>query len=586
MDIAIDDTLARVKRHGEPLWAALEGSSHEDLAEVHTLLTRWRRQAGITASDDDSDEKPDVEAEFSGSWASYLTQIIEETGFFVNISVGDRPQQAIANVEKFREQLRGYSDGDVRSLTTLVNRIERRVSRGGRESEADTTADGVQILTIHDAKGMEFPFVVVPGIGRGFNDKPSLNDQVEFEEINGEHAVGMKAPQPEDPFALTDTMARNTLREQRRAEERAEEKRVLYVACTRARDHLLLSGLHESDSETGVPSLTDLEEATPDDASSWRDWVQPEFLTEDVCTALESATRVERPYGDGSYAVSLPTPPVERAPATTAEAPAVELSESPPTPDVTFRLSATDWAALQSEYGELALDTETRTLYVEEVDPDRPDRRHGDESARLQSGPESDADQEESTQAVSDVESNIFGEMVHQLCELRPPEGRWSDIMRQTLAAEGTAVDLTPDLQARVRTHAQRGIEYIQRQADAADVDQRYDELYVTAEFDRGEVVGYIDHLLVTPSTYHIIDYKTGDVSEDEVADDAAYYVEQMHAYAVALAQQDATRSVRISLVFTAIDADWTTELEPAEIESIEEEIRTTLLAEAPEESG
>lgn len=104
----------------------------------------------------------------------------------------------------------------------------------------------------------------------------------------------------------------------------------------------------------------------------------------------------------------------------------------------------------------------------------------------------------------------------------------------------------------------------------------------MTAEFDRGEVVGYIDHLLVTPSTYHIIDYKTGDVSEDEVADDAAYYVEQMHAYAVALAQQDATRSVRISLVFTAIDADWTTELEPAEIESIKEEIRTTLLAEAP----
>jgi len=526
-----------------------------------------------------------VEAGFSGSWASYLTQIIEETGFFVNIGVGDRPQQAIANVEKFREQLRGYSDDDVRSLTTLVNRIERRVSRGGRESEADTTADGVQILTIHDAKGMEFPFVVVPGIDRGFNDKPSLNDQVEFEEINGEHAVGMKAPQPEDPFALTDTMARNTLRDQRRAEERAEEKRVLYVACTRARDHLLLSGLHESDSGTDVPSPTEFKEATPDDASSWRDWVQPEFLTEDVCTALESATRVERPYGDGSYAVSLPTPPVERAPAATAEAPAIELSESPPTPEVTFRLSATDWAALQSEYGELALDTEARTLYVEEVDPDRPDRRHGDESAKLQSGPESDASQEESTQAVSDVESNIFGEMVHQLCELRAPEDRWSDIMRQTLAAEGAAVDLTPDLQARVRKHAQRGIEYIQRRADAADVDQRYDELYVTAEFDRGEIVGYIDHLLVTPLAYHIIDYKTGDVTEDEVADDAAYYVKQMHAYAVALAQQDATRSVRISLVFTAIDADWTTELEPAEIESIQEEIQTTLLAEAPEKS-
>jgi ATP-dependent helicase/nuclease subunit A len=108
----------------------------------------------------------------------------------------------------------------------------------------------------------------------------------------------------------------------------------------------------------------------------------------------------------------------------------------------------------------------------------------------------------------------------------------------------------------------------------------------VTAKFDRGEVVGYIDHLLVTPSTYHVIDYKTGDVSEDEVTDDVACYVERMHAYAVALAKQDPTRSVRISLVFTAIDADWTTELEPAEIESIEERTRTPLLAEALEENG
>jgi len=580
-----DDTLAQLKQHGEPLWAALGESSHEELAEVYELLTRWRRQAGIAVDDDGADEEIDVDTEFRGSWPSYLTQIIEETGFFVNISVGERPQQAIANVEKFREQLRGFSEDDVRSLTTLVNRIERRLSRGGRESEADTTDEGVQILTIHDAKGMEFPFVVVPGIGRGFNDEASLNGQVEFEEINARHAVGMKAPQPNDPFEMADTMARNTLRDQRRAEERAEEKRVLYVACTRARDHLLLSGLHESAGETETPSVTDLKEATPDDASSWRDWVQAELLTDDVCEELQTSVRVERSYGDGSYTVSLPTPRVEREPETTVEDPAVELSETPPTPEITFRLSATDWAALQSDYGELALDTESRMLYVEEVDPESPDRRHGDESAKLQSGPERDTAEDESGQAVSDIKSRIFGEMVHQLCELRAPEDRWAEIMRQTLAAEDASVELTPDLQARVRKHARRGIEYIQQQATAADVEQRYDELYVTAEFDRGEIVGYIDHLLVTPSAYHIVDYKTGDVTEDELADDAAYYAKQMHAYAVALAQQDATRSVRISLVFTAIDKDWTTELAPTEIESLQEDIETTLLAEILEES-
>ncbi|GAA0529123.1 UvrD-helicase domain-containing protein [Halorubrum aquaticum] len=562
-----DDTLAQLKLHDNSIWAALAASEHQELQAAYESLQEWRHMAGL------GDEEP---AGFDGSWAAYLTQILEKTGYLVSVSADERPQQAMANVEKFREQLRGWSDDGVRSLTTLVNRIERRIELGGRESEADTTGEGVQILTIHDAKGMEFPFVVVPGIGREFNDKAALGSgQVEFEQVSGQHAVGLKAPSPDDPFEMVDTIARDAIRERRRAEERAEEKRVLYVACTRARDHLLLSGLHESAGETDEPTMTDLKEPEPESASSWRDWVQPELLTEDVCTALDSETHVQRSYGDGTYTVSLPTPPAEQVQPDPDIDPAVTLSPRPPKPDVSFRFSATDLASLFGGYGEIQFDEDTGTIYVEETDESEtnPERRHGEEELTAGEREAGDRSAEKVNAETDGVDASVFGEMVHRLCELRPPEAHWSQLMEQTLVDEDATVSLTAELQSRVSIHAQRGIDYVDEQTNDVDVEHQYDELYVTAEFERGEISGFIDHLIITPDTYHIIDYKTGDVTADEIEADAEYYENQMKAYAVALNQQDTGRSVRISLVFTSPDDAWEVEWSPATVESIQKEI-------------
>lgn len=566
-----DDTLARLKIHDESLWNALASTDTQELEDAYELLCKWRRLAGL---------EDGGTADFDGSWASYLSQIIEDTGYLMSVSAGDRPHQAMANVEKFREQLRGWSDDGVRSLTTLVNRIERRVELGGRETEAETTDEGVQILTIHDSKGMEFPFVVVPEISRGFKDDAALGDgKVEFEQVGATHAVGMKAPSPSDPFEMEDTMARETLRERRRREERAEEKRCLYVACTRARDHLLLCGHHELADDAEGDSLVNLEEAEPDEASSYRDWVQPALLPDEVCEDLDDVTSVHRSYGDGAYTISIPTPKVERVQTTDDVDPTVELSPSPPEPDVTFQLSATDLASFLGGYGELKMDEDTRTVFVATTE-ESPDDRHGEEEVATQ---ESDEDRQEPESPTEEgVSPRVFGEMVHRICELRPPESRWSHLMEQTLADEDADVELTSDLQHRVNKHAQRGIDYIDEQTSATDVEYQYDELYVTAEFDRGEISGYIDHLILTPDEYHIVDYKTGAVTPEELEEDAEYYQNQMKAYAIALHQQKTERNVRISLVFTEIDEVWETEWTTTHIESIQEEIQRKLLNNFP----
>ncbi|WP_317176012.1 UvrD-helicase domain-containing protein [Halomontanus rarus] len=566
-----DDTLAQLKRHDDALWDALAMSEYQELQDASECLKEWRHLAGL------GDDEP---VGFDGSWAAYLTRILEDTGYLVSVSAGERSQQAMANVEKFREQLRGWSDDGVRSLTTLVKRIERRIELGGRESEADTTGSGVQILTIHDAKGMEFPFVVVPGIGRGFKDDAALGGgKVEFEKIGDQHAVGMKAPRPDDPFEMVDTIARETIRERRRAEERAEEKRVLYVACTRARDHLLLSGLHDSAGEVEEPTMTDLAEPDPESASSWRDWVQPELLTGDVCTALDSDTHVRRTYGDSAYTVSLPTSPAEQARPDPDVDPVVELSPCPPKPDLSFRFSATDLASLFGKYGELQFDEDTGTVYVEETDDSEisPESRHGEEEPTVGVAEPEGRSEAESSVESEKIDARIFGEMVHRLCELRPPETHWPDLMKQTLVDEGSTATLTPELQNRVSTHARRGVDYVDKQTIDVDVEHQYDELYVTAEFEHGEISGFIDHLIITPDAYHIIDYKTGDVTPEELEADAAYYENQMKAYAVALHQQGTGRAVRISLVFTSLEDAWEVEWSPEDVRAIKDEIETEI---------
>jgi ATP-dependent helicase/nuclease subunit A len=545
-----DDTLAMLKRDCAPLWAVLGEADEPELRDAYELLTGWREALGVA---------PDTEPQVDGSWAAFLTRVIEETGYLASVSADERPQQAVANVEKFREELRGYEDDGVTSLPTLVRRIEHRRDLESREGEATVAGggEGVSILTVHDAKGMEFPVVVVPDVGRGFNTRAAVGEgQVEFETVDGDHAAGLKAPDPEDPFETEDTIARETLKERREAEERAEEKRVLYVACTRARDRLLLTGLHDLDGDG--ESLTDIEDADPEEASSWRDWVQPELLDEATLEALEAADSVTGSIGEAPVTVSLPTPAVDWREGTDPPDLALERSPAPSRPDREFRLSPTDLASLVDGHGSLRLDERTNTVLFEGEDEEYEDGGDG--------GPR-------------ELPSTAFGEAVHRLCELRPPEDRRGAVVEQVLEEKDVDAELTDRAREVIVRHAQRGSEYVDRLHADADILGAYDELYVTAEFEAGEISGYIDHLAVMPEAYHVVDYKTNYVTAAEVPDKAAYYRTQMEAYAIALHQQDPERVVTATLYFTEPDEYHEFEWSPAELGELEVRIERELRA-------
>ncbi|WP_262181682.1 UvrD-helicase domain-containing protein, partial [Haloarcula laminariae] len=229
-----DRTLAPYAE-SEALWPALRASSDADIQRAVAAIEHLRGMAGLTDT-----------ATTSDTWSRLIDWIIAETGFIASVAADERPRQAAANIDQFRELLTGFTE--LPDIQSVVDRIEAEQEYANYSPEATVPegSPGVQLMTIHAAKGDEFPMVIVPGICDDYNTKSPINNSIEFETIDDRPALGLRIPDAEDPFSTVDTLARRGIGRARLSRLRAEEKRMLYVACTRSRDHLILAGTHDA----------------------------------------------------------------------------------------------------------------------------------------------------------------------------------------------------------------------------------------------------------------------------------------------------------------------------------------------------
>ena len=109
----------------------------------------------------------------------------------------------------------------------------------------------------------------------------------------------------------------------------------------------------------------------------------------------------------------------------------------------------------------------------------------------------------------------------------------------------------------------------------AAQLQAVYDEYSVVARIGESRIVGDIDRLLITPDAFHIIDYKTNDLSATSSDELAEHYRPQMLAYALALLQHDRNRDVRASLRFTDAGVEEQFNWESDQVAEIESELRS-----------
>ncbi|HET6399914.1 MAG TPA: UvrD-helicase domain-containing protein [Candidatus Kapabacteria bacterium] len=163
--------------------------------------------------------------------AMLVEKIYAETGIFATLQVGPQAAQKIANLEKFLALARASDASGFSGLLDFVERIKYLTDSEEQESQADVP-DGrgaVRIMTVHAAKGLEFPIVILP-----FLQKPFQFDYSHL--LDKELGLQIKSPDREQTPIIAEL-----IRDRARVATIAEEQRIFYVAATRARDHLIFS---------------------------------------------------------------------------------------------------------------------------------------------------------------------------------------------------------------------------------------------------------------------------------------------------------------------------------------------------------
>ena len=165
----------------------------------------------------------------------------------------------LANAHKLARLARRFEDSEGRDLRGFLDHVAY-LKEQGRAGEADAPAlsdsDAVRLMSIHAAKGLEFPVVCVADLGRAPNTRmPDLLVEGERIGLQLAHLDGAKS---------TPALEYEALCEERRADESREEDRILYVAMTRARERLLLSGALE------LPRALPARAPTPAPSRGWR----------------------------------------------------------------------------------------------------------------------------------------------------------------------------------------------------------------------------------------------------------------------------------------------------------------------------
>ncbi|QHC69885.1 ATP-dependent DNA helicase [Rathayibacter sp. VKM Ac-2801] len=220
--------------------SALGGFSAEGLRRLHeagTLFARLRARAGLDLLD-------------------FVTLVEQELGLDIEVEANESRGDGRANLEAFREAVAGYLQTDDRgagtgsSLRGFLRWLVLADKRDGLAPRPEDPEPGtVQLLTIHGSKGLEWDLVAVPRMVdgelpgtpvEGFRGWVRLGampyafrgDAAELPDLAW-RGCGTQKEVVDAIGAFGDTL---------RERNEAEERRLAYVAVTRARHHLLLSG--------------------------------------------------------------------------------------------------------------------------------------------------------------------------------------------------------------------------------------------------------------------------------------------------------------------------------------------------------
>ena len=497
-----NDGLALVRRSASrrPLFAGIEYSLPAELAERDARLLRAFRQR----FDRLADALPRLSLE------RLCERIVSEHDYDLAVLTQWDGRRRYANIRKLARLARSYEELRGPDVEGFVRFVAEQEAVGARELEAvaeEEGADAVRLLTIHAAKGLEFDVVIVADAGR---DRPPPSPEEILALADGRFGFRVADPVTTKRHPAFDY---EEVRDARAAEDEAERLRLYYVAMTRAKERLIVSGA--IDREKKADAVTPI------------GWVLARLDADEELDAAGDApveiarngagfvVRIDR-YEERSWQASLSAAADDSeggqltlftagAEAAAARAPALQPLITPPDPPLhrVRRLSFTALSTFeQCSYKYYA-------LRVAGMAERRPERRVGEGGLR----------------------ATEVGDAVHRLLEQVDLHAPAAPDLEQVREWYPTVSDEELE-RIRVFVASYCDSELARRVAALSSIEK---ERHFTFEHDGVLLHGYLDVLHLDGPRALVVDYKTnlvGDASPEEIV--AADYRLQRLVYALA----------------------------------------------------
>ncbi|MBK5241028.1 helicase-exonuclease AddAB subunit AddA [Clostridium sp.] len=213
----------------------------------------------------------------------FIWLLYTSTGYYGYVGAMPQGVQRQANLRVLFQRARQYEETSYKGLFNFINFINKLKVSSGDMGSAKTLGENenvVRIMSIHKSKGLEFPVVFLSGAGKNFN-LMDINKSILFHQELG------FGPDFVDPVRRISypTVLKEALKKTIRIESLSEEMRVLYVAFTRAKEKLIITGAMRNIEKNLIRMSSVLSESGEKlgeyeilKAKSYLDWIVPAVI--------------------------------------------------------------------------------------------------------------------------------------------------------------------------------------------------------------------------------------------------------------------------------------------------------------------
>mgnify|MGYP002569522349 FL=1 len=171
----------------------------------------------------------------------FIWKLYSDTGFYNYVGLMTNGELRQANLKMLFQKAKQYESSNFKGLYNFINFIDKLKLSSGDMGAAKLIGENdnvIRIMSIHKSKGLEFPVVFLSSTGKQFN-LMDLNQNVL---LHQEMGIGVKYIDYDKQIQY-DTLSKAAIRNKMHIETLSEEIRVLYVALTRAKEKLIITGI-------------------------------------------------------------------------------------------------------------------------------------------------------------------------------------------------------------------------------------------------------------------------------------------------------------------------------------------------------